>query len=127
MDYDDLFGDDLIGSTQVDLEDRYFLAEWRALKDKPIEFRQIYHPSSGVSQGVVKMWVEILPARCAPEDEEPIWDIAKKPPQEFEIRLVVWDTKDIKMMDAEGTSDVYFRAFFDSGKDAKETDTHFRC
>lgn len=39
MDYDDLFGDDLIGTTWVDLEDRYFLAEWRALADKPVEFR----------------------------------------------------------------------------------------
>jgi hypothetical protein len=39
----------------------------------------------------------------------------------------VYDTKDIKMMDAEGTSDVFFRAFFDSRKDALETDTHFRC
>jgi Ca2+-dependent lipid-binding protein len=28
MDYDDLFGDDLIGTTKVDLEDRYFLPEW---------------------------------------------------------------------------------------------------
>ena len=75
MDYDDLFGDDLIGFTSIDLEDRYFQAEWRALKNKPVEFRQIYHPSSSVSQGVVKMWVEINPAKVAPEDVEPIWDI----------------------------------------------------
>lgn len=51
MDYDLLFSDDLIGSCRVDLEDRYFLPEWRALHDKPVEYRQIYHPSSGVSQG----------------------------------------------------------------------------
>jgi hypothetical protein len=38
-DYDDLFGDDLIGTTQVDLEDRYFLPEWRALNHKPVEYR----------------------------------------------------------------------------------------
>ena len=126
MDYDDLFGDDLIGTTWIDLEDRYFLAEWRALADKPVEYRQIYHPSSAVSQGVVKCWVEINPAKVAPEDEEPIWDISKKPFEEFEVRLVVWDTKEIKMMDSEGTSDVFFRAFFDN-KNSLETDCHYRC
>lgn len=31
------------------------------------------------------------------------------------------------MMDAEGTSDVYIRAFFDSRRDSLETDTHYRC
>ena len=31
------------------------------------------------------------------------------------------------MMDSEGTSDVYFRGFFDSKEDVQETDTHFRC
>ena len=30
-------------------------------------------------------------------------------------------------MDAEGTSDVFIRAFFDSKEQTKETDTHFRC
>ena len=72
------------------------------------------------------MWVEINPAKCAPEDVEPVWDIQQKPKQEFELRLCVFDTKDIKMMDVEGTSDVFVRAFFDSNN-ALETDTHFRC
>ena len=31
------------------------------------------------------------------------------------------------MMDAEGTSDVFIKAFFDSREETKETDTHFRC
>jgi hypothetical protein len=126
MDYDDLFGDDLIGITHVDLEDRYFLPEWRAINNKPIEYRQIFHPSSGVSQGVLKMWVEINPAKVAVQDEAKLWDITKRPPYELEVRLVVWDTKDIKMMDVEGTSDVFVKAYFDNKK-ALETDTHFRC
>ena len=28
LDYDDIFGDDLIGTTWVDVEDRYFSLEW---------------------------------------------------------------------------------------------------
>lgn len=48
-DYDDLFGDDLIGETKIDLEDRFFCAEWQALKDKPIEYRQLYRQSSTMS------------------------------------------------------------------------------
>ena len=31
MDYDDLFGDDEIGTTSVDLEDRYFMADWASM------------------------------------------------------------------------------------------------
>jgi hypothetical protein len=36
-DYDLLFGDDLIGETVVDLEDRYFSPDWNAFDEKPIE------------------------------------------------------------------------------------------
>lgn len=43
------------------------------------------------------------------------------------MRVCIFDTKEIKMMDDEGTSDVYIRAFFDSKKGALETDTHYRC
>ena len=43
------------------------------------------------------------------------------------MRLVIFDTLDVKCMDAEGTSDVYGRAFFDSKEEVHETDTHYRC
>ncbi len=46
FDYDDLFGDDLIGKTVVDLDDRFFCPEWQQIDDKPIEYRQLYHQSS---------------------------------------------------------------------------------
>jgi len=127
MDFDLLFSDDLIGSTRVDLEDRYFLPEWRALQDKPVEYRQLYHPSSAVSQGQLKMWIEINPSKVEPENEAKLWDISQKPPHTYMMRVCIFGTEDIKMMDDEGTSDVFFRCFFDSKKDALETDTHYRC
>jgi hypothetical protein len=45
-DYDDLFGDDMIGKTTIDLDDRFFSPEWQQIEEKPIEFRSLYHPSS---------------------------------------------------------------------------------
>jgi len=32
MDYDDVFGDDLIGKTSIDLEDRFFSGHWQSMK-----------------------------------------------------------------------------------------------
>lgn len=61
-----------------------------------------------------------------PESQARVWDISEKPPEEFEVRVCIFNAKDIKMMDWEGTSDVYFRGFFDSKDDVQETDTHYR-
>jgi hypothetical protein len=123
-----LFGDDLIGTTCVDLEDRYFMPEWRALKDKPIEYRQIFHPSSAVSQGVLKMWIEINKVKVDPQHVPTLYDIRDRPPEEIECRVCVFGTKDLtSTTNDSGVLDVYFRCFFDSRKDACETDTHYRC
>jgi hypothetical protein len=124
-DYDLLFGDDLIGTTVVDLDDRFFSRDWQAIESKPIEYRTLKHESSSVGQGVVKMFLEINPTDKTPENIK-VWDITPQPIKEYEVRLIVWDTKEIVNMDYEGTSDIYIRAFFDTS-DSKETDCHYRC
>lgn len=52
-------------------------------------------------------------------------DITPLPVEELEVRLVVWKTKNFQMMDWEGTSDIFIRAYFDSKAD-QQTDTHWR-
>ena len=80
---------------------------------------------------VIKLWVEILPSGLLDDEGKPIeypkYEITPKPPEEFEMRVCIFDTVDVIAMDVEGTSDVYMRCFFDSKEQAKETDTHFRC
>ena len=124
-DYDDLFGDDLIGKTTIDLDDRFFNGDWQAIEEKPIEYRQIYHESTSLSQGVVTCWLEIEPSTKA-DKEQKVWDISPEPIKDYEIRLSVMDTQNVPCNDFEGVSDVYIRAYFDDN-DKKDTDTHFRC
>lgn len=71
------------------------------------------------------MWVHIIPTSI-PLNTVPHYDITPKPAEEFEVRVCIFNTLDVKCADVEGTSDVYARVFFDSS-DAKETDTHYRC
>lgn len=124
-DYDSIFGDDFIGETVVDLEDRFFSPEWQSIKNKPVELRQLYHKSTKVSQGVIKCWVEIIPSMSDAKISIP-WNITPRPVTDFVIRLVIWETKDIEIKDIEGTSDIYCRAFFAAGKSDKRTDIHYR-
>jgi len=123
-DYNPIFKDSLIGSTSLDLEDRYFNNDWQQLKFKPIEIRNLIHPDISSQQGNISLWVEIF------EKSDSInmtpWQICPEPITKVQIRLVIWETEDMRMMDVEDTSDIYVTAFIDP-KEKQSTDTHFRC
>ena len=54
------------------------------------------------------------------------WQIAPEPLSKVELRLIIWETEEMRMMDFEDTSDIYVTAFVDQDK-KQSTDTHFRC
>ena len=124
-DYDLIFGDDLIGKTTVDLDDRFFTPQWQALEEKPIEARQIYHPRTSLSQGVIRMWCDIE-ATAKGAQSGKVWQIAAEPKSSYEVRVSVFGAKNVPAEDVEGTSDAYIRAFFDEASHVQETDTHYR-
>jgi Ca2+-dependent lipid-binding protein len=108
-DHDDCFSDDLIGTTKIDLEDRFFSNKWSKLVDKPIETRTLYHKSTKVEQGTIRLWVDVIP-KVDKSTSKP-WSITPRPPSKFEARLIVWQTEDVTTFDVEGTSDIYIRAW----------------
>lgn len=117
-----LFGDELIGKTVVDLDDRYFNPEWKAIEYKPIEYREIYHPSTALAQGTVLCWVDVFK-----QDEEHLecnrkFDVTPEPVEEYELRLSIYNTKEIPG----DMNDIFIKAWMNE-KDKKETDTHWRC
>ena len=124
MDYDSLFSDDLIGETDIDIEDRYFDNRWQALESKPIEVRQLYHPDYERSQGEVLMWIEMFDQN--EENKMEPWNIEPEPKSTLEMRLIVYETDGMENLDIEDTSDIYVMAYVDADKEF-QTDVHYRC
>lgn len=140
MDKDDIGTDDVIGSTTIDLEDRWFDKRWQDIgfenrsedpeklrwDTKDLENRSLYVPSSNNPQGILQCWVDILrPGEAAafPPD-----DVTLPPKQMFEVRVVIWKSADVPAQDTLGgqnMTDLFIKCW-PEGCSEQETDTHWR-
>jgi hypothetical protein len=70
--------------------------------------------------------LEILPCQTSTKGNPRTWDPTPEPILDYEVRMVVYETKETLVMDVEDVSDVFCKAFIDD-KDKKETDCHYRA
>lgn len=138
MDKDLIGSDDIIGQTIIDLEDRWFDKRWQSWgeenmitpgqdltdpskvrwKTKPIERRTLYAPGNkrnGNSRGIIELYLDIM----TPEEAItfPCDDVSLPPTRLFEVRVVIWKTKDVPAMDElEGMSDLFVRCWLEGGE-----------
>jgi len=111
---DSMKSDALIGSSVLDLEDRWHNAlfqEFMHNNQVPIEYRPLSR--NGVSTGWLEMWIELLHAKETAEI--PPSPLFAPPPAEVEVRLVVWSAAEISMRLCETPKvDVICRCSIDS-------------
>jgi hypothetical protein len=75
------------------------------------------------SQGRLEMFVELYK-----DLKQKIWDVKPLPTLEFELRVIVWKTRDAVFKDeAEKCNDMFVRGGLATSGEFLETDTHWRC
>jgi len=129
--------DAMIGSSRVDLEDRWFSPTYQEMIKNsrvPIEYRAMRSPNAGaLSKGSLEMWIDLIDAAAAAE--VPLSPLRPPPPVEVEIRVVIWSCKDLSLRlcqdestgEAREKIDIMAKASIDcrsySGFQAKEQET----
>jgi hypothetical protein len=84
----DQFGAELIGKTEIDLENYFFNEEWHKHEKKPLERRTLHNDLNPTPQGLLEMWVDIIDPRL--KKIIPPVDISPPPKVPFEMRVIVW-------------------------------------
>eukprot|EP01050_Picozoa_sp_SAG11_P000842 SAG11_NODE_31_length_23119_cov_102.800608_9_plen_646_part_00 len=100
---------------------------------KPMERRMLNLEGTKLSQGVLEIWVDIYTIADAARNKA--FDITAPPGVPFEMRVIIWKTRDIPAMDEwTNSSDLYVTGeleWSDSNRKRQslkyQTDTHWFC
>eukprot|EP00727_Mastigamoeba_balamuthi_P006292 m51a1_g2283 putative C-tail anchored protein (1298) ;mRNA; r:389989-394502 len=122
-DWDRMGADDFIGLTKIDVGRRYASQGWRDMGAlKPVENRTLWNPTSSTPQGHLEMWVDIMTEEEAAR--VPALHIGPPPPMNFELRVTVWNTSEVKFRD-KTMSDIFLVGYTHHSNPQK-TDIHWR-
>ncbi|XP_071827267.1 myoferlin-like isoform X3 [Apostichopus japonicus] len=94
-----------------------------------VETRRLFTPlMPGIDQGRIEMWVDIFPLHLG--SPGPMVDISPRVPKKFELRCVIWNTKDVILdemsITGERMSDIYVKGWLAGLDEKQETDVHYR-
>ncbi|CAK9828332.1 Fer-1-like protein 6 [Anthophora retusa] len=123
---------------EIDREERIALNglhQWQdfpicgcALVPEHIERRPLFNASRpGLEQGKLELWIDMFQSDEIPP--KPPVDISPPVPEEYEIRVIVWNTQDIPLVDSqfltgEKCSDIYVKGWI-LYDDYQKTDIHY--
>eukprot|EP00002_Diphylleia_rotans_P039267 TRINITY_DN9076_c0_g1_i1.p1 TRINITY_DN9076_c0_g1~~TRINITY_DN9076_c0_g1_i1.p1 ORF type:complete len:694 (-),score=152.07 TRINITY_DN9076_c0_g1_i1:186-2267(-) len=115
----------LIGATEIDLENRWFSSTWQSFKKKPLENRTLRLPGSTASRGKIQLWVDIFPKSEIAKN--PMIDISPPPKKDFEVRLIIWKARYMTIKDPVTKQNDLFVTAGITGCDDQRTDVHLRA
>ena len=116
----------ILGYTDIDIEERYFMKKWHLFTEKkPIELRNLYSEYGRGTQGRLEVWVDLIEKKNWLST--PPYKIHPPPFDDYELRVVVWSTKDcVYKNEAFESNDIYVRGMLGTSP-GQETDTHWAC
>jgi hypothetical protein len=111
--------DDIVGTTSIELADRWYSREWQNMDQKPIEMRTLHVPTSKMERGKLELWVDIM----TPEEarKNPPEDIRPPQPERWQVRAIVWTVSKVIF---DGKVDLFVTAKLGDQKH-QLTDTHW--